>query len=215
MHHPRRLNIPGEDLNHVSHYFDEPHPFFRRKLLVVGGRNSAVEAALRCHRAGAQVSISYRGRAFPEQSIKYWLRPDIESQIQHGAIAFYPETVPTRIEPGWVTLQAVHSGAEQQVEADFVLLLIGYQTDQRLFTKLGMVLEGESKAPRVDVATMETSVPGLFVAGTAAAGTQRDFRLFIENCHPHVGRIARALTGTSPLFATDDPSQLVRQLPES
>ena len=125
LHHPRRLNIPGEDLDHVRHFFDEPHPFFRQTLMIVGGRNSAVEAALRCNRAGARVSISYRGRAFPERSVKYWLLPDVNAQIQNGQIAFYPETVPVRIEPGWVTLEDVHSGAEQRVAADFVLLLTG------------------------------------------------------------------------------------------
>jgi thioredoxin reductase (NADPH) len=215
LHRPRRLEVPGEDLPHVSHFFDEPHPFFRRKLMVVGGRNSAVEAALRCKRAGAEVSISYRGRAFPESSIKYWLLPDINNQIQNGQIAFYPETVPTAIEPGWVTLEDIHSGAEQRVAADFVLLLTGYEMDKRLFVKLGIALEGVNQSPRVNLETMESNVPGLYVAGTAVAGTQREFRLFIENCHPHVGRIVRAVTGQAPPFATCDPSKVVRNLPES
>jgi thioredoxin reductase (NADPH) len=87
--------------------------------------------------------------------------------------------------------------------------------DRHLFHKLGIAVEGENEAPRVDPATMETNVPGLFVAGTAVAGTQRDFRLFIENCHPHVGRIVRAITGSDPPFATADSSRVIRQLPES
>lgn len=215
LHRPRRLEIPGEDLPHVSHFFVEPHPFFRRKLLIVGGRNSAVEAAIRCKRAGADVALSYRGSAFPESSIKYWLLPDINNQIENGQIAFYPETQPTAIEPGWVRLEDVHSGAEQRVAADFVLLLTGYEMDKRLLVKLGIALEGMNQSPRVDLETMESNVPGLYIAGTAVAGTQRDFRLFIENCHPHVGRIVHAVTGQSPRFATGDPSQVVRNLPES
>ena len=215
LHRPRRLNIQGEDLDHVSHYFDEPHRYFRRRLLVVGGRNSAVEAALRCHRAGAQVAISYRAAQFPEKSIKYWLLPEINNLIQTGQIDFYPETTPVRIETDAVLVKHLQGGEKERIETDFVLLLTGYQMDQRQFIKLGVSLEGENEAPRIAPETMQTEIPGLFIAGTAVAGTQRDFRLFIENCHPHVGKIVRAITGRDPLFQTGDTSEIDRKLPES
>jgi thioredoxin reductase (NADPH) len=193
----RRLGIPGEDLPHVSHRFDEPHRYFRKDLVIVGGKNSAVEAALRCHRVGARVAISYRGDKLPEKSVKYWLLPEIESFIRQGHIAFHPRTVPVAIDPTGITLASVEDPAAPPVRlpADFVLLLIGYRADTSLFEMAGVTLEGENKGPRHDPETMETDVPGLFVAGTAAAGTQHHFKLFIENSHVHVDRIVSRLTG--------------------
>jgi len=192
---PRRLGIPGEDLPHVSHYFDDPHPYFRERLLIVGGKNSAVEAAIRCHRAGSKVTLSYRKSQFNPKSVKYWLLPEIESFVRQGHIAFHPETVPVRITDTQVTLEGVGRKQAIEVEADFVLLLTGYEADTRLFQMAGVTLEGENKGPVHDPETMETSVPGIYVAGTAAAGTQHQFRLFIENAHIHVDRIVAAITG--------------------
>ncbi len=204
MHAPRRLDIPGEDLPHVSHYFDEPHNHFRRRLLIVGGRNSAVEAALRCHRAGSRVALSYRKAAFDEDSIKYWLLPEIKGLIKHGEIDFYPETVPVEITPTHVRLapapsaeaaSAADSSDLTPVPAESVLLLTGYTQDRSLFRQAGVTLEGENHAPTFDPETMMTDVPHLYIAGTAAAGTQNHFKLFIENCHRHVTRITRSITG--------------------
>ncbi|MCA8962719.1 MAG: NAD(P)-binding domain-containing protein, partial [Planctomycetes bacterium] len=216
MHEPVRLDIPGEDLPHVSHYFDDPHTYFRKRLLIVGGKNSAVEAALRCHRLGARVTISYRGREFRERSVKAWLLPDVRNQIESGRIDYLPETVPVRITATDVELCSVGDGARRETRPfDFVLLMTGYRQDPTLFRRAGVELQGDNGAPRFDEATMQTDVPGVYVAGTAAAGTQRFFRLFIEKCHPHVGRIVRHITGSEPPFATDDTSRLARDLPES
>ena len=204
MHAPRRLEIPGEDLPHVSHYFDDPHRYYRRKLLIVGGRNSAVEAALRCHRVGAEVTVSYRGDDFEDNGVKYWLLPEINGLVRSGAIAFHPRTVPAEIRPGAATLRHARADGETpngeafDVESDFVLLLTGYAQDKTLFERAGVTLEGENRAPRFDPETMETDAAGVFVAGTAAAGTQARFKLFIENCHPHAARIARAIAGRRP-----------------
>ena len=201
MHQSGRLDIPGEDQPHVVHRFSEATRYFRRKVLIVGGKNSAVEAALRCHKAGAQVAISYRRSVLPPKSIKYWLLPEIKALIGHGAIGFFPETVPVAIDERSVTLApwrdgAVRKGAEHQiVDAEDVLVLIGYRQDKTLFRLAGVTLEGENGAPWVDPETMMTDVPGLYVAGTAAAGTQKNFKLFIENSHPHVRKIVRAITG--------------------
>lgn len=216
MHRPRTLNIPGEDLPHVSHYFTEPHRYFRKRLLIVGGRNSAVEAAIRCHRAGAEVAISYRQAEFDAKSVKYWLLPEVNSLIKYKKVPFHPNTVPTQITPTHVSLQSVSqaSAPPTNVEADFVLLLTGYVMDPTLFQLAGVELEGENQAPRFDPATMETNVPGVYVAGTAAAGTQNRFRLFIENSHVHVTRIVRAITNSEPCIPINPVGQEFA-LPES
>jgi thioredoxin reductase (NADPH) len=211
MHRPRPLShpglpeVPGADLPHVSHYFEEPHPFVGQQLLIVGGRNSAVEAAIRCHRAGAQVSLSYR-RGELDSSIKYWLKPEIEFLIRTEAIRFHPQTVPTEITPTTVLLAPVDAEGRpspnrmdwQSQAADFVLLLIGYQMDCSLLAGAAVDLRGPGQAPALDPQTMETNVSGLYVAGTAAGGSQRRYRLFIENSHAHVARIVRHLTGQDP-----------------
>lgn len=213
MHRPRRLEVPGEDLAHVSHYFDDPHDYFRQRLLIVGGKNSAAEAALRCHRAGAEVTISYRKAEFPRRSVKAWILPDLENQIRIGNIGFRPETVPVQIDPNRVELESV-DGTREWIDSDFVLLMTGYTMDPTLFKQAGAAIDPDTGTPQLDEATQETTVPGLFVAGTASAGTQRSYRLFIENCHPHVRKITRAICGRSPLFETDDRSRVSRDLPE-
>ena len=207
---PRRLDVPGEDLPHVSHYFDDPHRYFRKRVLVVGGKNSAVEAALRCHHAGAHVSLSYRRAKLPAKSIKYWLLPEINSLVEAGKVRAYLGTVPTKITPThvqlepWVDPEAATDPTfsfvpptvrGQSVPADFVLLLIGYRADMSLCRMAGVELAGTTEAPVFNDHTMETNVPGVYVAGTAVAGTQDRYRVFIENCHVHVDRIVAALTG--------------------
>jgi thioredoxin reductase (NADPH) len=194
---PRRLGIEGEDLPQVSAYFQDPHLYFRRKLLIVGGKNSAVEAALRCHHAGAEVSLSYRNAELSGKSIKYWLLPEINDLIRTGRIRAYFNTQPTRIDPAGVTLQGTCGGTmpPTQVPADFVLMMIGYVQNNALPKCAGIDLRGDCGAPVFDERTMETNVPGVFVAGTAVAGTQDKYRVFIENCHVHVERIIAALTG--------------------
>ena len=194
---PRRLGIPGEDLPHVSHFFREPHRHFARRLLVVGGRNSAVEAALRCWHAGARVALSYRRATFDAARVKYWLLPELEGRIARGEIEGHLATRPEAITPTHVTLRR-EDGSSCDVEADDVLLLTGYEADLSLFEAAGVALDGPDRAPRHDPRTMETNVAGLYVAGTAVAGTQSSFRIFLENCHGHGDRIAAALTGAPP-----------------
>ena len=105
MEYPNKLGIPGEDLPHVTHYFRDPHDYFRRKLLIIGGRNSAAEAALRCWRAGAEVTISYRRAMLDQKRIKHWLLPDLKAQIEAGTIGFLPETTPIEITPSGIVLE--------------------------------------------------------------------------------------------------------------
>jgi thioredoxin reductase (NADPH) len=206
MHRPRRLNVPGEDLPHVSHYFGDPHQYFRQRVLIVGGQNSAVEAAIRCYRVGAEVTLSYRGHDLDANRIKFWLLPEIRSLIRDGRVRWLPSTVVREIRGGDVLLEP---GGE--VAADTVLLLTGYEQDSDLFEQVGVTLEGEARRPRFDEQTMETDVPGLFVAGTGSAGTQfGGVKEFIETSHVHVARIVAALTRTAP--PAEAPSY---ELPES
>jgi len=194
---PRRLNIPGEDLPFVSHYFHDPHLYFRRRLLIVGGRNSAVEAALRCYRAGSEVSLSYRREKLDGGSIKYWLMPEISSLLDSGKIKGYFQTQPVEITTDHVVLR-LEAGQTMNVPADALLLLTGYEADMSLCEMAGVELVGDGRTPRFDMATMRTNVPGVYIAGTATAGTQQRYKVFIENCHVHVDRIVAALTGAAP-----------------
>lgn len=203
MHQPNMLHIPGEELPHVSHYFRDPHDYFRTRLLIVGGRNSAVEAALRCWRAGADVTISYRHAQFDERRVKHWLLPDLHAQIEAGTIKFLPETAPVEITPTQVTLVPTPNGRAGAGlpfahPTDFVLLNTGFRGEQQLLELAGVELHGENRVPAFNAETMETNVSGLYLAGTVAAGIQQRYTLFIENCHEQVGKIVAAMTGQWP-----------------
>lgn len=202
MHRPKILEAPGEDLPHVSHYFGDPHIYFRRRVLIVGGRNSAIEAAVRCVRVGAQVTLSYRGEKLDASHIKFWLLPEIEGMIRDERLTFLPSTKVREIHGDTVLLDHIEAGGNEplSIEADFVLLLTGYEQDPDLFIQAGVELVGPERRPRVNEQTMETNVPRLFIAGTAAAGTQSSgVKEFIETSHVHVDRILAALTGeTAP-----------------
>jgi thioredoxin reductase (NADPH) len=189
MHAPELLGIPGEELPHVSHYFHDPHTYFNKRLLIVGGRNSAIEAAVRCQRAGAHVTLSYRRDDFESASVKFWLLPEIRAMIRDERVRFLPNTRPLSIGNGTVLLDPVG-----EVPADFVLLLTGYKQDTSLFETFGVDLQGADNKPRIDESTMETNVPGVFVAGTAIAGSPAErVRIIVEDCHVHVERIVRRL----------------------
>ena len=194
MHRPRLLGVPGEDLPHVSHYFGDPHLYFCRRVLIVGGRNSAVEAAIRCVRVGAAVTLSYRGDDLDDPHIKFWLLPELRSLIRDGRMTFLPRTVLREIRNDGVVFEP----GDRRVDADFVLLLTGYEQDATLFEQAGVTLTGPARRPQYDPRTMETNVPNLYIAGTAAAGTQASStKEFIETSHVHVDRILAALTGAS------------------
>lgn len=194
MHRPRMLDVPGEDLPHVSHYLEEPHKYFGKRVVIVGGRNSAVEAAIRLHRAGAWVTVCQRKAELERERIKYWLLPELEWLIRKEMIGFAPSSEVREITEDAVVVER-EGGARERLAADFVLLLTGYVQDPRLFEMLGLELFGPERRPRLNTETMESSVPGVYVAGTAVAGTQERTRVFIENSHEHVARIVRAITG--------------------
>lgn len=200
--HPRRLDCPGEDLPHVHPHWSDPHDYFDKRVLVVGGKNSAIETALRFYRAGAKVALSYRRPQLPEKSIKYWLLPEIKYLMNNGSITPHLGTKITRITPCQVTLApATDNGplttdhGQQTIDADFIVPQIGYVADMSLARLAGVELRGECEVPAYDPETMETNVPGLYVCGTVVGGTQDKYEVFIENGHVHVDRILAHLQG--------------------
>jgi thioredoxin reductase (NADPH) len=186
---PNRLGIRGEDLPHVSHYYSEAHPYYRRRVVVVGGKNSAAEAALELFRAGAHVTLVHR-RAALGDSIKYWVRPDIENRIKEGSIAARFDSRVVEIRPTAVVIE--REGQREELPAEGVLLLTGYHPDVELMTRAGITCDPETLAPALDAETFETNVPNLFVAGGAIAGRHTG-NIFIENGRFHGERIIKIL----------------------
>lgn len=176
--HPNLLGIPGEDLPHVSHWAEEPHLASGLDVVMVGGKNSAVEAALNCFRAGARVTLVYR-RAELRPSVKYWLRPDIENRIKAGEIAARFGSEMVEITPSDAVIRS-GDGARERLPADRVYLLTGYHPDFELFRRLGIRFDEASGRPELDPETLETSVPGLHLAGSLTAGRNIS-EIFIEN----------------------------------
>jgi thioredoxin reductase (NADPH) len=176
--HTRRLDVPGEELPHVSHYFDEPHRSVALDVVVIGGKNSAIEAALELFRAGARVTLVHRGATFPP-TVKYWLRPDIENRIKAGEISGRLGARVIRIDDQAVTIVR-SDGAEERLPADRVYALTGFLPDFDLFRRIGILLDPESLRPMLDSGTLETNVPGVHMAGSITCGRAIS-EVFIEN----------------------------------
>ena len=181
--HPNQLRVPGEDLPHVSHYYTEPHEFYRKPVVVVGGKNSAAEAALDLYRSGAHVTLVHRGAELGA-SIKYWVKPDIENRIKEGSIAARFETLVVEIRPREVVVE--RDGARETLPAEGVFLLTGYLADLDFLRGAGIQV-ASNNVPRHDPDTFETNVPGLYLAGAVVAGANRG-EVFIENGRFH-GRV--------------------------
>ncbi len=182
---PNPIGVPGEDLPHVSHFFREPHTGFRRNVVVVGGKNSAAEAALELYRAGSRVTLIHRGEALSD-SLKYWVKPDIENRIKDGAIAARMSSRVTSITREHVTI--VGPSGEERIPADFVYLMTGYRAETVLLQSAGAQIDAPNFAPVHDESTFETTVPNLFVIGACVAGKQSG-KIFIENGRFH-GEVA-------------------------
>ena len=182
---PVMLGVPGEDLPHVQHFYREPHPYYRKRVVIVGGGNSAAESALELFRAGAHVTLVHR-HAELKSTIKYWVRPDIENRIKEGSIAAHFNACVTEIRPTSVVLD---SG--KQIPADAVYLLTGYRADTELMRAAGVTIT-EREGPAYDPETFETNVPGLFVAGGALAGVDTG-TVFIENGRFHGAKIVETI----------------------
>jgi thioredoxin reductase (NADPH) len=187
--HPNYLGVPGEDLPHVSHFYDEAHPYYRQRVVIVGGKNSAAEAALELFRAGAHVTLVHRRAALGE-SIKYWVKPDIENRIKEGSVAARFESRVVEITPTHVEVERL--GAREQIPAERVFLLTGYHPDVDLMQRAGVHCDPQTLAPEYDPETFETNVPNLFVAGGAVAGKNTG-TIFIENGRFHGEKIIDVL----------------------
>lgn len=187
--HPNRLDVPGEDLPHVSHYYSEAHPYYRRPVVVVGGKNSAAEAALDLHRAGAAVTLVHRRPALGD-SIKYWVKPDIENRIAEGAIPARFNTHVRAITPDHVELEG--PDGPLRLPAVAVFLLTGYHPDFVLLRAAGVPIDEDQRVAVYDPVTYETRVPNLFLAGGVVAGRYAP-PVFIENGRFHGSRIVETL----------------------
>jgi thioredoxin reductase (NADPH) len=188
------LGIPGEDLPHVSHYYTQPHPFFRKRVVVVGGKNSAAEAALDLYRAGASVTLVHR-RAALGDSIKYWVKPDIENRIREGSIGARFETRVVEIRPTELVLEDQRTSMRETLEADGVFLLTGYRSDTTLLRNAGVEINPETCGPVFNPETFETNVPRLYVAGAVVAGL-RSGTVFIENGRFHGQKVIEEILAT-------------------
>ena len=195
--HPNYLGVPGEDLPHVSHYYDDAHPHYRERVVIVGGKNSAAEAALELFRAGAHVTIVHRRLALGG-SIKYWVKPDIENRIKEGSIAARFNARVVEITPTAVHIE--HNGVPEQLPAEAVYLLTGYHPDVDLMRRAGINVDDETLAPEFDKETFETNVPNLFVAGGATAGRATG-TIFIENGRFHGEKIIEAIARRTAISA--------------
>ena len=187
---PNMLGVPGEELPHVSHFYREAHLHYRQRVVIVGGKNSACEAALELYRSGAHVTMVHRGAALGE-SVKYWVKPDIENRIKEGTIAARFNTRVTEIRSTDVVVSD-QDEMRSTIPADAVLLLTGYRADPQFLRRAGIDVNDETLEPHYDPQTFETNVPGLFVAGGQQAG-KRTGSVFIENGRFHGERIAKVL----------------------
>jgi bacillithiol disulfide reductase len=188
--HPNLIGVPGEDLPHVSHYYEEAHPYYLQRVVIVGGGNSAAETALELHRAGAHVTLVHR---HPElkPTIKYWVRPDIENRIKEGSIAARYRTRVVEIRPTEVVLEG--PDGREELPAEAVLLLTGYHSDRDLLLRAGVRCDADTAQPEFDPVTLETNVPGLFLAGGVVSGRDTS-NIFIENGRFHGEAIVNVIS---------------------
>ncbi|WP_320940631.1 YpdA family putative bacillithiol disulfide reductase [Lysinibacillus capsici] len=187
--HPNYLNIHGEQLPKVFHYFKEGHEFFDTDVLVIGGKNSAIDAALELNKAGARVTVAYRGSEY-SSSIKPWVLPEFEGVVKTGEVDMLFNTNVLEIREHEVVLEV--EGQEKVVKNDFVFAMTGYHPDHSFIKAMGVGIEEETGRPYVTPETMETNVEGLFIAGVIAAGNNAN-EIFIENGRFHGECIARII----------------------
>jgi thioredoxin reductase (NADPH) len=184
-----QLGLPGEDLQKVSHYYGEPHPYYNADVLVIGGKNSAAIAALDLWRHGARVTLVYRGAQL-HHHVKYWIKPDLENRIKNGDIEAYFNSTVQEIGVDHVVVNTPRGPI--RVKNDFVLALIGYHPDYDFLRSMGIELSSEQCRPVCDPVSLESNVAGIYVAGVIVAGSRTN-EIFIENGRFHGRQIAEDL----------------------
>jgi thioredoxin reductase (NADPH) len=184
---PCLMRVPGEDLPKVTHYYREPYGYVRQKVVVIGAKNSAAKAALDCYRHGAEVTLVVRSPALSD-SIKYWIRPDLENRIKEGSIKVFFETSVVDIQEKTLTLQTPTNRVT--LENDWVLAMTGYQPDFAFLERLGLTFADDGcRTPIFDESSFESARPGVYLAGTVCGGLRTN-RWFIENGRFHAQQIA-------------------------
>jgi len=186
---PNYLNIPGEELPKVTHYFKEAHPYYDQKVAIIGGKNSAVDAALELHKAGAHVTVLYRGSEY-SKSIKPWILPGFDSLVKKDKVNMIFNSNVTKITNDTVYYQV--NGQEEKLENDFVFAMTGYQPDIDFLNLAGVKTDSSTGVPDFDETTFETNIPGLYVAGVVTAGFNNN-AIFIENGRFHGESIAASI----------------------
>lgn len=187
---PNPLGVPGESFPHVSHFYHDPLPYFQQDVLIVGGKNSAVEAALDLWRHGARVTVIHRGPAL-SSGVKYWILPDFENRVAAKSIAIHFTTCVKEFKHEKTIVQN-SAGTELEIPTNFAFILIGYRPDVSFLQSLGIKIEEDSLAPVHNPETMETNVSGLYVAGGMVGGRFNN-RVFIENGREHGKKIVASL----------------------
>jgi thioredoxin reductase (NADPH) len=182
-HRPNLLGVPGEELDKVHHYYHEPYPYYDQDVLVVGAGNSAVESALEMYRNGARVSLVHFLDEI-DRGVKPWVVPDITNRLERGEITPYWRHRVAEIRPNSVVLRSEGTGAETTIPNDFVVAMTGWRADHEPLRRLGVEVDEATGIPAHDPATMETNVPGLYIAGVIAAGNDAN-KIFIENGREH------------------------------
>jgi thioredoxin reductase (NADPH) len=180
---PNFLRVPGEELPHVAHYFLEGHPYWHRRVVVIGAGNSSVDAALECWRAGATVTLVHFGEGF-DRTVKAWVLPDITNRVKEGSIAVRWRSRIRAITPTDVEIASDVTGEVERLATDAVLAMTGYHADTMLLRRLGVPVDEATGVPVHDERTMGTPVAGIYLAGVIASGTDAN-RLFIENSRGH------------------------------
>lgn len=187
---PNMLNIPGEELPKVSHYFKEAHPYFKKNVVVIGGKNSAVDAAMELHKAGAYVTVLYRGGQYSE-SIKPWILPEFDSLVQKEKVNMIFHAMVCKITDNAVFYKV--GNEEKEIRNDFVFAMTGYRPDIGFLTSCGIEVDPKTGEPFYNEETYETNIAGLYVAGVVAAGFNNN-KIFIENGRFHGGKIADSVS---------------------
>lgn len=190
---PNYLGVPGEGMPKVLHYYREPYPFYDQDVLVVGAGNSAVESALEMFRNGVRVSMVHFGEEI-DRGVKPWVRPDIGNRLEKGEIPMYWKHRASEVKPGSVVLQSDETGELTEIRNDWVLAMTGWRPNPVLLRSLGVTIDEETGIPSHDRETMETDVPGVFIAGVIAAGRNAN-KIFIENGKEHGALIVAAQKG--------------------
>lgn len=188
---PNMLDVPGEDLARVGHSYREPHAYYDQDVVIVGGGNSAVDAALELHRWRARVTIVHFADAL-DPNIKPWVRPEIEARLRDGTVQAVFGARIAGIRPASVLVRTEATGAVAEIPNDWVLAMTGYTPDGRLLRRLGVEFDDVTGIPHHDPATMETNVPGVFIAGVLSAGFNAN-KVFIENGRGHGELIVNAI----------------------